>query len=568
MRYIFTIAFLLLISQLYAQTVIKLNEAGQYETKSVNLPAAKDSLSPQLTAFPIGIPCNPSFKNMRNVALCDINNDGKDEILTAINSKLYCISDTGIIWEAALTGTATYPPSVGDLDHDGDMEIIVATGGVPANGRIHAFNHNGTPLAGWPVNFSDHWIQCSPVLADLDQNDTLEIIFCERTSSAGNIQVLKADGSPFGANWPQTLDTYPAITPSVGDINNDGSPEIIAFSTQSRYIFDAGGNVLSPFPQLTGPNVKYSYQSPIIFNANGNADYEICGAAHGDTPQYFLMDNTGANLTGWPVAVAGNNWTYSTPSVAEINGEMVIFEGKPVGTPADTLLFALKTDGSLLSGFPIIAEGGAEGVICIADADNDSNDDVFFGSNMIDANGNGFIHAYSTSSPAELNSFPKMVKGYTYMNGPALGDVNGDGKLDIVSLSYTQNFGADIDSAFINVIELNVPFTNATLKWSTYKGDNRRTGYMPDILQQIPEHHSDYLHVFPNPSNSVFHFEVAGNHFVKDVFVYDHFGRIVLAENDLQQNQIDMSNYPPGIYLMEVHLDNETTISHRILVMD
>ena len=59
----------------------------------------------------------------------------------------------GPIWQAATAGTFVASPVVADLNQDGTNEVVIAASD-PNNsnrGGVHAFDHQGKKLQGWPV---------------------------------------------------------------------------------------------------------------------------------------------------------------------------------------------------------------------------------------------------------------------------------------------------------------------------------------------------------------------------------------------------------------------------------
>lgn len=528
--------------------------------------STRDTTFEQLEGFPIGNLGSPSFKNFRNVTLADLNQDGVEDILIPTNNVLRAFTGTGtVLWSKTMNGVGIYPPSVADINNDGQPEIVQVTGGAPANGRIYVMDRNGEDLEGWPKSLDNNWILTAPTLSDLDEDNLMEIIILERVSPAGNIHIFKLDGTNFNENWPITLDGTPAVTPSVGDVDGDGEKDIISYSINARYIFDLEGQLKNGFPLSTTPFQRYSFQSPILVDFEGDNNLEIVGATHGGVedadPKYYIMNKDASDRIGWPIDVPNNNWTFSTPTVVEIDGSYNIFMSRPVEVTENPMLYGWDSDGNLLDGFPIVKIGGWEGIISVADIDNDDAFELVFGSELV-SEGQGYIHAYELDGVTEVEGFPIRPRGFSTMNGAALGDVNGDGLMDLTALTYTLNFGALPDSVFLNVYNLNVPYSPEKILWSTYKGSNTRTGLIGEVITSSEALNIEQelsMKISPNPlmNSGQLSLRVTKTDQYQ-IELFDYTGKRIQTlfngalQRGLELIELDLNNIASGMYFITV----------------
>lgn len=122
-------------------------------------------------------------------------------------------------------------PALADLDGDGKLEIIIGDGDpfggndpIPGSGSVYAWRPNGQLLPNWPVHPKDQGgedapIFSSPTVADVDGDGTPEVLF----SMIWNVFVYGANGSlkaRLGTNWTAWA------SPVVGDTTGNGYPEI------------------------------------------------------------------------------------------------------------------------------------------------------------------------------------------------------------------------------------------------------------------------------------------------------------------------------------------------------
>lgn len=534
------------------------------EVETVDMPALlaprEDDFS-QLPGFPKRVVANAAFKNFRNVTLADLTNDGKDEILMATNNTLYVYSHDTLLWSKALLGVAIYPPSVADLDKDGDPEIVQCTGGSGQLGRLFAMDHTGQDLPGWPLNFDNNWMLLAPALADVNGDGQLEILANELDAPGGRLHVLRLDGQSYNENFPVSFPNPPAWTPSVGDLNGDGEVEIVTASTRSVFIIGLDGQIKT---EINNPDEqRYSYQSPILVDLDNSGKLSVVAAAHGNVPQFFVLNPDGSFRDGWPIPVPDNDWTYSTPSVVRLSNEYTIIGSRPIGETTDDMIFGWNKDGFVPGGFPIAGPGGHEGITAVADVDDDGEMEVIVGSNLQGLDGYGFIHAYNLDGSGEVSGFPLRPRGWTLVNGANVGDVNADGMMDLIVLSFTQNFGNGLDSTYLNVYDLGVPYTPDRVLWSTYKGDNSRSGLLTPAqttsAQGIQVRPAIDLRILSNPvaDRAILLLALEAPGEIRFA-VHDALGRMVHADQPkafgagTHTIQLPMANLPAGNYWLKV----------------
>ena len=311
-------------------------------------------------------------------------------------------------------------PALGDIDGDGDLEIVA--GGWDM--RMYAWHHDGRLVAGWP-KFKYETIWSSPALADLDQDGKLEIIF---GSDQRKLHVVRGDGTAM-PGFPKLIDQVIYSSPAIADINGDGTLDIVvgtgnfdAGTGYAVYAWDARGNLLPGWPVRTG---GYVLSSPSVGDIDGDGKPEVIVGCN-DGKVYAIRGN-GSYVAGWPVTVSTNNGAtgplnFSSPVLANFDGDPqpVVF----IYNFCDTVV--IDGNGALLTHVGDKGPSGKPNMYmfnawclgttpAVGDIDKDGNLEVVRGAGVYDPArrvvGNALVYVWKTNLRAAPMAWPMFRRG-------------------------------------------------------------------------------------------------------------------------------------------------------------
>ena len=171
--------------------------------------------------------------------MADFDYDGEVEILFVEESELRIYKSDGTLmpgWPYDMFFQIHAPAACGDLDGDGDLEIIFGPGirAETAN-KLYALHHNGTPVAGWPAviegkePFGSGFRRPGATIADFDRDGRQEVIFPSSKISPVNVYAFRDNGTRVPP-WPKQVgDTTVALEtcPAISDLEGDGKMEVV-----------------------------------------------------------------------------------------------------------------------------------------------------------------------------------------------------------------------------------------------------------------------------------------------------------------------------------------------------
>ena len=178
--------------------------------------------------------CEPSARKERrsSPALGDVDQDGRLEVVTATDDFQVIVRDafTGEEdwrWagKAGLDQTNNF--AIVSFDGSAQYDIVCADGtGQGGQGHVHRLR-DGAPL--WTVDVGGGVVQ-GPSVGDVDGDGQLEILVCSRSR---RLICLSEDGEE---EWSYPSKTGVLTTPAIGDIDADGKVEIV-FTSKDHFVY-------------------------------------------------------------------------------------------------------------------------------------------------------------------------------------------------------------------------------------------------------------------------------------------------------------------------------------------
>ncbi len=334
-------------------------------------------------------------------------------------------------------GFGTIAPLLADLDRDGDEEIIIGD----VCGTLHAWNSNGTPLAGWPVTVGvagQARLIGSPAAADVDRDPAkdLEIVIAvaDGTVYAFHHDDRNSDGKPdLVAGWPRQLPSFGPADPfpagiSLADVDGNGTVEVIATSeavgaNPARVdVLRADGASTPGWPQLLPSGVDTTSLPAAVgdFESDGKLEIVVNTTVNDATGRVYAWRFNGAAVPGWPRTTT-TLISDSVPALADLDGQV----GAEVVVAARQQVYVWKgSTGALLSGWPVNI--GTDVINSVRSSPTVANLDGTGLPEVLAVTAFGNVYAWH-SNGTPVPGWPQRTRGFVFLSSPVVADLDGIG---------------------------------------------------------------------------------------------------------------------------------------------
>lgn len=354
-------------------------------------------------------------------------------------------------------------PALGNVTSRGAGQELVIGG---MDGSVRVFSHEGALLGRYFA--AEGSIEASPVLVDLFGDGHVEIVVAtippagSGSNGLGHVVVFDGEGNRLfdQAAGGASVNGFFG-TPAVGDIDNDGVPEIVEGGwNQYLYAWHLDGSLVSGFPVFLYDTM---WSSPTLADINGDGYLEIIiggdmdGSNRASTvfglPEgglLWVIPHDGmthavptANglephsfYPGYPKYVPGQV-VWSSPSVSDIDGDgmldIVVGTGLNWGDGRGSRVYAWNADGTNKVGFP-----AATGDAVMASPAIGELDPAQAGYEIAVIAQDGVVTVFSAGgkrlwAQCNMDDRTSCKQGRGHHGTVSIADVNGDGVQEVVS---------------------------------------------------------------------------------------------------------------------------------------